>query len=69
MSKTVVGILFGGRSSEHEISCISAGGILSAIDRNVYEPILIGITRTAGRWVLVPNDYSLSIINGILPKK
>jgi len=67
MSKTVVGILFGGRSSEHEISCISAGGILSAIDRNLYEPILIGITRTAGRWVLVPNDYPLSINNGVLP--
>lgn len=66
-NKIVVGILFGGRSSEHEISCISAGGILSAIDRNLYEPILIGITRTAGRWVLVPNDYPLSIKDGVLP--
>lgn len=65
--KTVVGILCGGRSSEHEISCISAGGILAAIDRNLYEPVLIGITRTAGRWVLIPNDFPLSIVNGVLP--
>lgn len=67
MSKVIVGILFGGRSSEHEISCISAGGILSAIDRDLYEPVLIGITRTAGRWVLVPHDYPLSIVDGVLP--
>lgn len=65
--KIVVGILFGGRSSEHEISCISAGGILSAIDRDLYEPVLIGITRMAGRWVLVPNDYPLSIVGEVLP--
>lgn len=67
MSKIVVAILCGGRSSEHEISVVSAGGILSAINRDLYEPILIGITRTAGRWVLIPNDHPLSIINGILP--
>lgn len=67
MSKVIVGILFGGRSSEHEISCISAGGILSVIDRDLYEPVLIGITRTAGRWVLVPNNYPLSIVDGVLP--
>lgn len=65
--KITVAILCGGRSSEHEISCISAGGILAAINRDLYEPILIGITRTAGRWVLIPNDYPLSIIDGVLP--
>ncbi|MBI3430052.1 MAG: D-alanine--D-alanine ligase [Actinobacteria bacterium] len=67
MKKTVVGILCGGRSSEHEISCISAGGILAAIDRELYEPILIGITKTAGRWVLIPEGYPLSIVDGVLP--
>jgi D-alanine-D-alanine ligase len=66
-NKIVVAILCGGRSSEHEISCISAGGILAAINRDIYEPILIGITRTAGRWVRIPSDYSLSIVNGVLP--
>lgn len=67
MNKIVVGILCGGRSSEHEISCISAGGILAAIDRDHYEPIVIGITRTAGRWVLIPEDYPLAIVDGVLP--
>jgi D-alanine-D-alanine ligase len=65
--KIVVGILCGGRSAEHEISCISASGILSAIDRNIYEPILIGITRTSGRWVLIPEKYVLEIRDGVLP--
>ena len=65
--KIVVAILCGGRSSEHEISCISAGGILAAINRDVYEPILIGITRTAGRWVLIPADHPLTIVDGVLP--
>lgn len=67
MNKIVVGILCGGRSSEHEISCISAGGILSAIDRDRYEPVVIGITRTAGRWVLMPKDFNYSIVAGVLP--
>ncbi len=67
MSKIKVAILCGGRSSEHEISCVSAGGVLNAIDRNIYEPILIGITRTAGRWVLIPENYSLDIVDGALP--
>jgi D-alanine-D-alanine ligase len=65
--KIVVAILCGGRSSEHEISCISAGGILGAINRDIYDPILIGITRMAGRWVRIPSDYPLSIIDGVLP--
>jgi D-alanine-D-alanine ligase len=67
MKKIVVGILCGGRSSEHEISCISAGGILSAIDRDLYQPILIGITRTTGRWVLIPENQRLTIVDGVLP--
>ncbi|TRZ88136.1 MAG: D-alanine--D-alanine ligase [Streptomycetaceae bacterium] len=67
MSKIVVAILCGGRSSEHEISCVSAGGILSAIDRDRYQPILIGITRTSGRWVVMPEDYPLEIVDGVLP--
>ena len=53
MSKETIAIVFGGRSSEHEISCLSAGGVLSAIDRNKYDVVLIGITKD-GKWVLVP---------------
>ena len=61
-----VAILCGGPGSEHEISCLSAGGVLSAINRNEYEPILIGITRE-GKWMALPLDYSLSLENETLP--
>lgn len=61
-----VAILCGGPGSEHEISCLSAAGVLSAIDRTQYEPTLIGITRE-GLWVLLPLDYPLSISDGALP--
>jgi D-alanine-D-alanine ligase len=44
-------VLFGGRSSEHGISCVSAGGILARLDPERYEVIPVGITR-AGEWVL-----------------
>ena len=45
MAKTRVVILFGGASSEHSISCATASGVLSAIDREKYEVIPVGITR------------------------
>jgi D-alanine-D-alanine ligase len=61
-----VAILCGGPGSEHEISCLSAGGVLSAIDRSAYEPILIGITRE-GRWIALPIEYPLAINNENLP--
>ncbi len=61
-----VAILCGGRSSEHEISCISAGGILGAIDRSKYLPIVIGITKS-GKWVLLPENFPLKIVDGQLP--
>ena len=61
-----VAILCGGPGSEHEISCLSAGGVLSAIDRSTYEPILIGITRE-GKWMALPIDYPLAINDGTLP--
>jgi D-alanine-D-alanine ligase len=61
-----VAILCGGPGSEHEISCLSTGGVLSAIDRSAYEPILIGITRE-GKWMALPMDYPLAINDGTLP--
>ena len=67
MRKLNVAILCGGISSEHEISCLSAGGVLSGIDSEKFNPILIGITK-AGKWVLLPNDYQLSIVDGKLPE-
>ncbi len=53
--KTRVAVVFGGRSSEHAISCVSAGSILAALDPDEYEVVPIGITR-AGRWVLSAGD-------------
>lgn len=49
--KPRVAVVFGGRSSEHSISCLSAGSVLRAIDREKYDVVPVGIT-TEGRWVL-----------------
>jgi D-alanine-D-alanine ligase len=66
MSKVRVAIICGGKSSEHEISCISANGILNAIDRNTFEPVVIGITKS-GKWLLLPDDTIFIAQNGALP--
>ena len=66
MSKVRVAIICGGKSSEHEISCISANGILNAIDRSKFEPVLIGITKS-GKWLLLPDDTTFITQNGALP--
>ena len=50
MSKLRVGILFGGRSGEHEVSLLSAASVLHAIDKDKYEVVPIGITKD-GRWL------------------
>jgi D-alanine-D-alanine ligase len=50
MKKLRVGILFGGRSGEHEISLLSAASVLKAINKDKYEVVPIGITKE-GRWV------------------
>jgi len=50
MKKLRVGILFGGRSGEHEVSLLSAASVLNAIDKNKFEVVPIGITKE-GRWL------------------
>jgi D-alanine-D-alanine ligase len=50
MKKLRVGILFGGRSGEHEVSLLSAASVLNAIDKEKYEVVPIGITKE-GRWL------------------
>ena len=45
-----VGVLFGGRSGEHEVSLLSAASVVNAIDKNKYEVVPIGITKD-GRWL------------------
>ncbi len=51
MEKKTIALLFGGQSSEHEISCMSAATVAAAIDQEKYELILVGITK-AGKWLL-----------------
>jgi D-alanine-D-alanine ligase len=56
--KLRVGILFGGRSGEHEVSLLSAASILKAIDRKKFEVVPIGITKT-GRWLTAGGAQAL----------
>jgi D-alanine-D-alanine ligase len=45
-----VGVIFGGRSGEHEVSLMSASSVISALDQDKYEVVMIGITKS-GRWL------------------
>ncbi|MET3718517.1 MULTISPECIES: D-alanine--D-alanine ligase family protein [unclassified Arthrobacter] len=53
--KPRVAVLFGGRSSEHAVSCVTAAGVLGAIDKDKYDVIPIGIAKS-GQWVLAGAD-------------
>jgi D-alanine-D-alanine ligase len=67
-AKIRVALVFGGRSTEHAISCVSAGSVLRAIDRETYDVVPVGIT-TEGRWVLAADDPErLAISDGKLPE-
>lgn len=54
MKKIKVAVLFGGQSSEHDISCISAATVIESIDREKYDVITVGITKD-GRWIKTDN--------------
>jgi D-alanine-D-alanine ligase len=60
--KVRVGIIFGGRSGEHEVSLMSARGIMGAIDKDKYEVVPIGITKE-GRW-LASGDPMKALTSG-----
>jgi D-alanine-D-alanine ligase len=70
MRKIRVGILFGGKSSEHEISLLSAKSVVEALDKEKYEPVLINIDRN-GVWHLKAEieDLSGESSVAIVPKK
>jgi D-alanine-D-alanine ligase len=53
--KPRIAVVFGGRSSEHSISCISAGSVIAAIDPEKYDVVPVGIA-TDGRWVLESSE-------------
>jgi D-alanine-D-alanine ligase len=65
MPRTVrVGLIFGGRSGEHEVSLLSAQGVMNAIDKSKYEVVPIGITKT-GQW-LASGDPLKALSSGAL---
>ena len=57
MSKIKVAVIFGGASSEHDISLISATNVIENMPKDKYEAICIGITKK-GRWLYYPGDVS-----------
>ncbi|HEV2347612.1 MAG TPA: D-alanine--D-alanine ligase family protein [Actinocrinis sp.] len=68
--KTRIAVVFGGRSSEHAISCVTAGSVLRVLDPERYEVLPIGIS-TDGRWVLMAGEETtaLAITDGRLPAR
>ncbi|MBS2965234.1 D-alanine--D-alanine ligase [Actinocrinis puniceicyclus] len=68
--KIRIAVVFGGRSSEHAISCVTAGSVLSVLDPERYEVLPIGIS-TDGRWVLMAGEEAgqLAITDGRLPAR
>jgi D-alanine-D-alanine ligase len=67
-ARTRVAVVYGGRSSEHAISCVSAGSILRNLDPNRFEVVAVGITPD-GSWVLTDgHPDSLAITDGRLPE-
>lgn len=61
MSRIRVAVLFGGRSGEHDVSCVSARHVAAAFDADRYEVVPVGITRD-GRWLLP--EASQRVLNG-----
>lgn len=57
-SRLKVGVLFGGRSAEHEVSILSARNVLAALDPQLFDPVPIGIARD-GRWLLQSTERLL----------
>jgi D-alanine-D-alanine ligase len=66
--KLRVGVVFGGRSGEHEVSLLSAASILKAIDRKKFDVVPIGITKE-GRWLTAGEADGLLAGNGDAPKQ
>ena len=62
-----IAVVFGGRSAEHAISCVSAGSVIAALDPDRYDVVRVGITPDGG-WVLADPDQRLAITDGKLPE-
>ena len=67
MAKRRIAVLFGGRSAEHEISCLSARSVIDALDPTRNDVLAIGITRD-GRWHVLPGPPALPSETGRMPE-
>ncbi|MEN9711564.1 MAG: hypothetical protein RL441_1556 [Actinomycetota bacterium] len=67
-ARPVVAVLFGGRSSEHSISCLSAASVLAAIDSAAYEVIAVAISRDGRMFVHSGNPADLAKVGDRLPE-
>ncbi|MFO7658964.1 MAG: D-alanine--D-alanine ligase [Bacteroidales bacterium] len=65
MNKIKVAIIFGGRSAEHEVSLQSAKNVIESLNKEKYEPVLVGIDKE-GRWFL--NENSIKVLNSDNPR-
>lgn len=61
--RTRVAVIFGGRSTEHSVSCVSAASVLANVDPRRFDVVSIGITPQ-GRWVLGPSDPTALALTG-----
>ncbi|ONH31208.1 D-alanine--D-alanine ligase family protein [Pseudofrankia asymbiotica] len=61
-----VAIVFGGRSAEHAVSCVSARGVLAAVDRDRYEVVPVGVAPD-GQWLVLPDDPAVPAGGGHEP--
>src|SRR6478609_7013484 len=66
--KPRVAVVFGGRSSEHAVSCATAAGVMRAIDRDAYDVVPIGISRD-GHWVLTDGDPDRLSLTSTSPRE
>ena len=67
MTKIRVAVIFGGRSSEHSVSCVSASGVMRALDPEKYDVTAIGISPS-GRWLKMDAHAAFSMAKNALPQ-
>lgn len=66
--KLRIGVLFGGRSAEHEVSLVSAASVMRALDKRKYEVVPIGITKD-GRWITGRQAHQLLTTGATIPAR
>ena len=59
-----VAVVFGGRSPEHPISCLTAGTVVAVLDKDRYDVVAVGVTRE-GRWVVGTDPGGMAPVGAI----